>query len=289
MNPVNVAILALAIGLAAVLGAIPIHPLATGVTNTTTTVTNTTTITTNTTAAPFTAANASMAQNATCTAASVHVELSLFFYQKGVHVELSLFFYQRVMQIANLTGELRVVNKTLNEALNLTREANESLSKGLCFTALKEAIEAIHLEQRAWSTVIRSYARERHLNVTELAKAEAELRVLNRTLAIALRIANETGNQTLVNELKGLINQVKLAGELIKAGNYTGALKVLSSVKESIHNLAKQVHEEARKWAEEYKALHRHGKGGEHSKPTHGKGQGGGSNSGNGGSGKGHH
>jgi len=41
MNPVNVAILALAIGLAAVLGAIPIHPLATGVTNTTTTVTNT--------------------------------------------------------------------------------------------------------------------------------------------------------------------------------------------------------------------------------------------------------
>jgi len=44
--------------------------------------------------------------------------------------------------------------------------------------------------------------------------------------------------------LKGLINQVKLAGELIKAGNYTGALKVLSSVKESIHNLAKQVHEE---------------------------------------------
>ena len=276
MNPVNVAILALAIGLAAVLGAIPIHPLATGVTNTTTTVTNTTTITTNTTAALFTAANASMAQNATCTAASVHVELSLFFYQK-------------VVQVANLTGELKVVNETLNEALNLTREANESLSKGLCFTALKEAIEAIHLEQRAWSTVIRSYARERHLNVTELAKAEAELRVLNRTLAIALRIANETGNQTLVNELKGLINQVKLAGELIKAGNYTGALKVLSSVKESIHNLAKQVHEEARKWAEEYKALHRHGKGGEHSKPTHGKGQGGGSNSGNGGSGKGHH
>jgi len=276
MNPVNVAILALAIGLAAVLGAIPIHPLATGVTNTTTTVTNTTTITTNTTAAPFTAANASMAQNATCTAASVHVELSLFFYQK-------------VVQVANLTGELKVVNETLNEALNLTREANESLSKGLCFTALKEAIEAIYLEQRAWSTVIRSYARERHLNVTELAKAEAELRVLNRTLAIALRIANETGNQTLVNELKGLINQVKLAGELIKAGNYTGALKVLSSVKESIHNLAKQVHEEARKWAEEYKALHRHGKGGEHSKPTHGKGQGGGSNSGNGGSGKGHH
>jgi len=276
MNPVNVAILALAIGLAAVLGAIPIHPLATGVTNTTTTVTNTTTITTNTTAAPFTAANASMAQNATCTAASVHVELSLFFYQK-------------VVQVANLTGELKVVNETLNEALNLTREANESLSKGLCFTALKEAIEAIHLEQRAWSTVIRSYARERHLNVTELAKAEAELRVLNRTLAIALRIANETGNQTLVNELKGLINQVKLAGELIKAGNYTGALKVLSSVKESIHNLAKQVHEEARKWAEEYKALHRHGKGGEHSKPTHGKGQGGGSNNGNGGSGKGHH
>jgi hypothetical protein len=217
-----------------------------------------------------------MAQNATCTAASVHVELSLFFYQK-------------VVQVANLTGELKVVNETLNEALNLTREANESLSKGLCFTALKEAIEAIHLEQRAWSTVIRSYARERHLNVTELAKAEAELRVLNRTLAIALRIANETGNQTLVNELKGLINQVKLAGELIKAGNYTGALKVLSSVKESIHNLAKQVHEEARKWAEEYKALHRHGKGGEHSKPTHGKGQGGGSNSGNGGSGKGHH
>jgi len=274
MNPVNVAILALAIGLAAVLGAIPIHPLATGVTSTTATVTNTTTITTNTTAAPFTAANASMAQNATCTAASVHVELSLFFYQK-------------VVQVANLTGELKVVNETLNEALNLTREANESLSKGLCFTALKEAIEAMHIEQGAWSTVIRSYARERHLNVTELAKAEAELRVLNRTLAIALRIANETGNQTLVNELKGLINQVKLAGELIKAGNYTGALKVLSSVKESIHNLAKQIHEEAKKWAEEYKALH--GKGGEHSKPTHGKGQGRGSNSGNGGSGKGHH
>jgi Arc/MetJ family transcription regulator len=265
MNPVNVAILALAIGLAAVLGAIPIHPLATGVTSTTATVTNTTTITTNTTTALFTAANASMAQNATCTAASVHVELSLFFYQK-------------VVQVANLTGELKVVNETLNEALNLTREANESLSKGLCFTALKDAVEAMHIEQGAWSTVIRSYARERHLNVTELARAEAELRVLNRTLAIALRIANETGNQTLVNELKGLINQVKLAGELIKAGNYTGALKVLSSVKESIHNLAKQVHEEARKWAEEYKALH-----------GHGRSQGGGSNSGNGGSGKGHH
>jgi len=220
--------------------------------------------------------NASMAQNATCTAA-------------GRVINVTLFIYGRVYGIANGTGLLNTVSGNLSRARSLVDEARGALASGDCFTALKDAVEAMHIEQGVWSTVVRGYARGRHLNITEAVRAEAELRVLNRTLAIALRIANETGNQTLVNELKGLINQVKLAGELIKAGNYTGALKVLSSVKESIHNLAKQVHEEARKWAEEYKALHRHGKGGEHSKPTHGKGQGGGSNSGNGGSGKGHH
>ena len=214
--------------------------------------------------------NASMAQNATCTAA-------------GRVINVTLFIYGRVYGIANGTGLLNTVSGNLSMAMSLINEANESLSKGLCFTALKEAIEAMHIEQGAWSTVVRSYARGRHLNITEAVRAEAELRVLNRTLTVAYRIANETGNRTLISELWGLINQVKQASGLIRSGNYTGAFKVLSSVRESIKGLVAQIHEEAVKWAEEYKALH--GKGGGQSKSTHG----GGSNSGNGGGGKGRH
>jgi hypothetical protein len=100
------------------------------------------------------------------------------------------------------------------------------------------------------------------LNITEAVRAEAELRILNRTLTVAYRIANETGNKTLISELRGLINQVKQASGLMRSGNYTGALKILSSVRESIKGLATQIHEEAVKWAEEHKAHHKHGKGG---------------------------
>ena len=205
--------------------------------------------------------NASMAQNATCTAA-------------GRVINVTLFIYGRVYGIANSTGLLNTVAGNLSMAMSLINEANESLSEGLCFTALKDAIEAMHIEQEVWSTVVMSYARGRHLNITEAVRAEAELGILNRTLAVAYRIANEAGSRTLIGELWGLINQVKQASGLIRSGNYTGAFKVLSSVRESIHNLAKQVHEEARKWAEGRKALHRHG---------------GGSSSGNGGGGKGRH
>ena len=213
--------------------------------------------------------NASMAQNATCTAA-------------GRVINVTLFIYGRVYGIANGTGLLDTVAGNLSRAMSLINEANESLSEGLCFTALKDAVEAMHIEQGVWSTVVRGYARGRHLNITEAVRAEAELRVLNRTLAVAYRIANETGNRTLISELGSLINQVKQASGLVRSGNYTGAFKVLSSVRESIRNLAEQVHEEAVKWAEEYKALH--GKGGGQSKSTHGGGS-----SGNGGGGKGRH
>ena len=214
-----------------------------------------------------------MAQNATCVAAEVHVELSLFFYQK-------------VKILANVIGELKLVNNTLEKAYNLTMEANESLSKGLCFTALKEAIEAIHLEQEAWRDSIRAFNTMKHINVTELAKAEAELRILNRTLTVAYRIANETGNSTLINELRNLINQTKLANKLLKEGNYTGALKTLNAIKNNMVQLTKQVHEEAKKWAEEYKTLHKHSKGhgNGHTKSSGGEGKG----SNNHGHGKGH-
>lgn len=248
MNSTALLALALIMGLVAALGAM--HPMATTTTVANTTTTTSTTVTTSpvnvtTTTAP---ANESMAQNATCVAARVHIELSLFFYQK-------------VTYLANLTGQLKLVNSTLSKAYNLTISANETLGKGLCFTALKEAIEAIHLEQDAWHTIISGYAKEKHLNLTEAIKAEAKLRILNRTLTVAYRIANETGNETLINELRNLINQTKLAAGLIKAGNYTGALKVLNSVEESIKSLAKQVHQEAKKWADEYRVLHGRGKG----------------------------
>ena len=219
--------------------------------------------------------NASKAQNATCTAA-------------GRVINVTLFIYGRVYGIANSTGLLDTVAGNLSMARSLVDEARGALASGDCFTALKEAVEAMHIEQGAWGTVVRGYARERHLNITEAVRAEAELRILNRTLAVAYRIANETGNKTLISELRSLINQVKQASELMRSGNYTGAFKILSSVRESIHNLAKQIHEEAVKWAEGHKALHGKGGGGQ-SKSTHGGGQGRGSNSGNGGGGKGRH
>jgi len=277
MKPVSLFILAMAIGLATALVASPVHLMVNPAAAINSTVSNSTTTegalltTTSTTTTSPAPGNSSMAQNATCTAAMVHVELSLFFYQK-------------VKVLANATGELKLVNYTLSEAYNLTKVANETLSKGLCFTALKEAIEAIHLEQRAWSSVIRAFNVEKHVNITEIAKAEAELRMLNRTLTVAYRIANETGNYTLVSKIRSLINQTKLAEKLIKEGNYTGALKTLSNVKQSMVQLAKQVHEEAKKWAEEYKVLHGHGKGNGHTKPSSGKGQ----DNGRGHSGKGH-
>jgi hypothetical protein len=193
--------------------------------------------------------NASKAQNATCTAA-------------GRVINVTLFIYGRVYGIANGTGLLNTVSGNLSRARSLVDEARGALASGDCFTALKDAVKAMHIEQGAWSTVVRSYARERHLNITEAVRAEAELRILNRTLTVAYRIANETGNKTLISELRGLINQVKQASGLMRSGNYTGALKILSSVRESIKGLATQIHEEAVKWAEEHKAHHKHGKGG---------------------------
>ncbi|ABW01476.1 hypothetical protein [Caldivirga maquilingensis] len=284
MKPISLILLALAVGVATALVASPVHLTVNPATATNSTVTNssttetpllTATNATNTTTSIPVLGNSSMAQNATCTAAMVHIELSLFFYQK-------------VKALANATGELKLVNYTLNEAYNLTKEANETLSKGLCFTALKEAIEAIHLEQRAWSESIRTFSMERHINLTEFVKAEAELRMLNRTLTVAYRIANETGNSTLLNEIKSLINQTKLANKLLREGNYTGALKTLSGIKQSIAQLTRQVHEEAKKWVEEYKALHGHGKGNGHGKPSGGEGKGNGSGNSNHGHGKGH-
>ena len=271
MKPVSLILLALAVGVATALVASPVH-----LTVNPATITETPLLTaSNTTTTIPVPGNSSMAQNATCTAAIVHIELSLFFYQK-------------VKVLANVAGELKLVNYTLSEAYNLTKEANETLNKGLCFTALKEAIEAIHLEQRAWSKSIRAFSVEKHINVTELAKAEAELRMLNRTLTVAYRIANETGNSTLVNEIKNLINKTKLADKLLKEGNYTGALKTLNGVKQGITQLTRQVHEEAKKWVEEYRVLHGHGKGNGHAKSSGNEGKGNSGGNGSHGHGKGH-
>ncbi|WP_291764816.1 hypothetical protein [Caldivirga sp. UBA161] len=280
MKPVSLIILALALGVATALVASPVHLTVSTSASTNSTVSNSTltaatllTTTTNATIIPA-LGNSSMAQNATCTAAIVHIELSLFFYQK-------------VKALANVAGELKLVNFTLSEAYNLTKEANETLNKGLCFTALKEAIDAIHLEQRAWSDSIRAFNVEKHINVTEMVKAEAELRMLNRTLTVAYRIANETGNSTLMNEIKSLINQTKLADKLLREGNYSGALKMLSGVKQGIVQLTRQVHEEAKKWVEEYRVLHGHGKGNGHVKSSGGEGKGNGGGNSNHGRGKG--
>lgn len=198
-------------------------------------------INTTTTTVPY--ANVSMAQNATCVAAYVHIVLSEM-------------FYSRVFTLANATGELKLVNANLALALNFTREANETYSKGLCFTALKEAIEAIHMEQAAWRILIVSIHREFANESKLLGRVEVTL----RKLEIAYRIANETGNETLESEISKLINETKYAARLISMGNLTKALRLINGVEHNLTQILKSVHKESKVWAEKRAASHgKHG------------------------------
>ncbi|MGC9137340.1 hypothetical protein [Caldivirga sp.] len=165
MNPTRLMILALVMGLAVVLVVLPQHTLASG-----------------------TAEAGLVTQNATCTAASVHVELSLT-------------LYQRVKLVAGAMGELGSINATLNEALNLTMMANESLGKGLCLTALEEALNATHLEQEAWGELMINATRVGLVNYTcinLISTAEARLKT----------VLSLTQNSTIRGEAEALLREL---------------------------------------------------------------------------------
>ena len=222
-----------------------------------TTKANATTTNTTTTTTPI--FNATMPQNATCVAAEVHILLSKLFYSK-------------VYALANATGEAKLVNSTLAKALNMTNEAEKYYSEGLCFTALKDAIAAIHEEQDAWSMLIRTLAKELHYNVTQANRALAMYAELSRKLEVAYRFANATGNKTLaamVNELLGNLTKVK---QMLESGNFTGALKLLKSLNNDVKSLLKQVHENEAKWAKERAKAH-HAKASHGTSHSHGKGK----------------
>jgi len=124
MGQVRLVVLTLIIGVAVALGVLTLHAAASSSSLSNTMYGNST---------------VPLSQNATCTAARVHVELSLL-------------LYQRVRLVANAVGESTLVNGTLDSALNLTITANESLSLGSASTLFMRQLGLFNLRLRpgAW-------------------------------------------------------------------------------------------------------------------------------------------
>ncbi|GGP22559.1 hypothetical protein GCM10007981_19110 [Thermocladium modestius] len=124
-----------------------------------------------------------------------------------VHVELSQMFYYRVYPLANATHNNETL-MLLSQAENLTETAKELINESQCFTALKDAIEAIHLEQKAFVQLVH----EKHLNRATglLAQAEAE----QREASVLLREA------TAFNATEAVGNLTRIMGELSNITSY---------------------------------------------------------------------
>lgn len=175
-----------------------------------------------------TAANSTMqAQNSTCVAALVHVTLSQL-------------FYERVYPLANSTHNNESL-MLLIEAKNLTITAEKLVNKSQCFTALKDAIEAIHLEQKAFVLTVHS----RHLNgeingiLAQANQEEREATVLLRE-ATAFNATGITGNLTqIIGELNNITSLIKTGN--LSAANLTGIKAELRAIRAELSFIRRNI------------------------------------------------
>jgi len=208
MGRVRLVVLILIIGVAVAFGVLTLHAAASSSSLSNTIYSNST---------------VSLSQNATCTAARVHVELSLL-------------LYQRVRLVANAVGESALVNGTLDSALNLTITANESLSRGQCLDALHEAIGAIQLEAEAWSVVMSNATRASKVNYTCINLASLAEARLNTVIRLTTNSTIRSEAEALLAELARL-NSTSCTGVEGVLGNATVLLnETLSGLRGRLGN-----------------------------------------------------
>ncbi|MFP3316486.1 MAG: hypothetical protein RXN91_09120, partial [Caldivirga sp.] len=208
MGRVRLVALTLIIGVAVALGVLTLHAAASPSSLSNTIYSNST---------------VSLSQNATCTAARVHVELSLL-------------LYQRVRLVANAVGVSALVNGTLDSALNLTITANESLSRGQCLDALHEAIGAIQLEAEAWSVVMSNATRASKVNYTCINLASLAEARLNTVIRLTTNSTIRSEAEALLAELARL-NSTSCTGVEGVLGNATVLLnETLSGLRGRLGN-----------------------------------------------------
>ncbi|MFP3210173.1 MAG: hypothetical protein RXR16_01585 [Thermocladium sp.] len=155
---------------------------------------------TNSTSTNSTISNSTQAQNSTCVAALVHVTLSQL-------------FYERVYPLANSTHNNESL-MLLSEAKNLTTTAEKLINESQCFTALKDAIEAIHLEQKAFVLTIHS----RHIN-GEIAGLLAQANQEKREAAVLLREATAFNATGIMGNLTQILGELNNITSYLKTGN----------------------------------------------------------------------
>jgi|GEM_PF-1170332 len=208
MGQVRLVVLTLIIGAAVALGVLTLHAAASSSSLSNTIYSNST---------------VSLSQNATCTAARVHVELSLL-------------LYQRVRLVANAMGESALVNGTLDSALNLTITANDSLSRGQCLDALHEAIGAIQLEAETWSVVMSNATRASKVNYTCINLASLAEARLNTVIRLTTNSTIHSEAEALLAELARL-NSTSCTGVEGALGNATVLLnETLSGLRGRLGN-----------------------------------------------------
>lgn len=155
---------------------------------------------TNSTSTNSTISNSTQAQNSTCVAALVHVTLSQL-------------FYERVYPLANSTHNNESL-MLLSEAKNLTTTAEKLINESQCFTALKDAIEAIHLEQKAFVLTIHSG----HIN-GEIAGLLAQANQEKREAAVLLREATAFNATGIMGNLTQILGELNNITSYLKTGN----------------------------------------------------------------------
>ncbi|MFP3044101.1 MAG: hypothetical protein RXR03_00685 [Thermocladium sp.] len=155
---------------------------------------------TNSTSTNSTISNSTQAQNSTCVAALVHVTLSQL-------------FYERVYPLANSTHNNESL-MLLSEAKNLTTTAEKLINESQCFTVLKDAIEAIHLEQKAFVLTIHSG----HIN-GEIAGLLAQANQEKREAAVLLREATAFNATGIMGNLTQILGELNNITSYLKTGN----------------------------------------------------------------------
>ena len=182
---------------------------------------------TNSTSTNSTISNSTQAQNSTCVAALVHVTLSQL-------------FYERVYPLANSTHNNESL-MLLSEAKNLTTTAEKLINESQCFTALKDAIEAIHLEQKAFVLTIHSG----HIN-GEIAGLLAQANQEKREAAVLLREAtafNATGIMGSLTQILGELNNITsyLKTGNLSSTNLTGIKAELRAIRAELNFIRRDI------------------------------------------------
>lgn len=102
----------------------------------------------------------------------------------------------------------------LSEAKNLTTTAEKLINESQCFTALKDAIEAIHLEQKAFVLTIHSG----HIN-GEIAGLLAQANQEKREAAVLLREATAFNATGIMGNLTQILGELNNITSYLKTGN----------------------------------------------------------------------